>query len=900
MAVHEIKVTIGAKDEATKQIKAIDKELVKLTKQKAEIDVEADTDAAVKAIGEIDGAIEDLQRKRGEIEVEAKVSGALSALDDVATEAEQAERAAEALSRALGPELTAGADMDQVIDGFRRMDLSMEDIIQNADRLGGKLREVSSTGTGDLSASFGKARKGLDDVAGSADRAQTGIGTLRGVTDEFGGAAGQVGTLGAALVDAGETIQIFGQQLGLSEEKASKLAGVIGTVGVAATAALAIGVTLARTAMDAFSASAKHNEADVKAWADAMKDGGDGTDEMSANLQNLTRDAKESGGAFKPLLDALGFLPAAITRAVGGPEFGILADNIDGIQDALARAGVTSDTFWRLVTDERGTGAAQLRQMMKAAGASIEDQNAVVDAALEKTLAWLDAQDDEVLKQRLLRKSVDDATDSYKDFVDAKTGIEDMPETWDLIADAILRMRDGLPMTAQQLQAVNDLIAKGVPPDSIWSTGEDVITERSKAQADALDQSRDALEKWREEQEQSAQEARDFAVSLAEAEGALAEMASEFNIMARRGDALSSLFDLGDAPLEALQATQSVHDAIRDLGTFIRENGVPDIFDPNDLDASAFLAKMESLRTPIQQAVTEAFAAGGPAAATQVADGYVRQITESMRGRLTSDQVRTLLGLGDLQVKLDVAMNMASLEEARQLLSILTGLTGATPWTAQVYLDLAAGKISPAAAKILLAQNLGQLSVDVDSALLPPPGASTDAATREAEAYARAHPADMATSALTPSQASLVAARNAGQSFASRYPIYWPVQVQTPRQSTGFNAFRNPFGFDAGGRAGRYGGIAAERGAEILDGKYLATSPTYIPPGTRVTSRVRTERILRTRAVRGLRRYDSGGVVPAAPVTVNVSAAVIGNRYDVMRAVKRANLDRARLLGTRG
>ena len=98
------------------------------------------------------------------------------------------------------------------------------------------------------------------------------------------------------------------------------------------------------------------------------------------------------------------------------------------------------------------------------------------------------------------------------------------------------------------------------------------------------------------------------------------------------------------------------------------------------------------------------------------------------------------------------------------------------------------------------------------------------------------------------------------------------------------------------------GGIVAERRPEIIDGKYLVTQPTLVPAGTRVTSGARTARILRTRGPGGFRRYDNGGTVVAGPrtINVNVNAAVVGNRFDVARAVQRANGDIARLMGSRG
>jgi hypothetical protein len=101
--------------------------------------------------------------------------------------------------------------------------------------------------------------------------------------------------------------------------------------------------------------------------------------------------------------------------------------------------------------------------------------------------------------------------------------------------------------------------------------------------------------------------------------------------------------------------------------------------------------------------------------------------------------------------------------------------------------------------------------------------------------------------------------------------------------------------FDAGGTAGGEGGIAGERGPEILNDRYLVTGPTYIPPGTRVTSRKRTEQILRTNGVRGLKRYDAGGVVPRS-TNVTINAAVIGSTFDVMYAVKDAVKRADRLL----
>jgi hypothetical protein len=112
-----------------------------------------------------------------------------------------------------------------------------------------------------------------------------------------------------------------------------------------------------------------------------------------------------------------------------------------------------------------------------------------------------------------------------------------------------------------------------------------------------------------------------------------------------------------------------------------------------------------------------------------------------------------------------------------------------------------------------------------------------------------------------------------------------------------------------GGTAGPAGGIAGEAGPEFvrtpgMRRPVLLTDETLVPPGTRVTSAKRTREILRgVRVNRQLPRYANGtggsgmGTVVVQPITLN--AGVVGNRFDVMRAVARAQRDGARVLGTR-
>jgi len=100
-----------------------------------------------------------------------------------------------------------------------------------------------------------------------------------------------------------------------------------------------------------------------------------------------------------------------------------------------------------------------------------------------------------------------------------------------------------------------------------------------------------------------------------------------------------------------------------------------------------------------------------------------------------------------------------------------------------------------------------------------------------------------------------------------------------------------PIRFANGGTVGPGGGIAGEAGPEFISTPSgqsgLLTGAALVPPRTRVTS------VRRTRAMLG------GAFVTAAPINVIVNSAVVGDRWAVERAVRRATRDGVRLAGRR-
>lgn len=409
-------------------------------------------------------------------------------------------------------------------------------------------------------------------------------------------------------------------------------------------------------------------------------------------------------------------------------------------------------------------------------------------------------------------------------------------------------------------------------------------------------------------------------VAILDVERALGELGGAFGQLKLGEDALSSAFDVKDAPLKFLEDITNIHDGMRDLAKFIKDpkglkGNIPNIFDPNDLHAGEFLSKIKSLRGPIQQEITDAFATGGADAATATADDFVNQLFHALGGKLSKGQIEALLGLTDLQATIKVAVDQQSKATAEKELELFTQLRGGeTPFTATLALALESGKLSPGALQNILRQQFAKIP-GFDISVLPKTNDADSAnAVREAQTFMSdpAHQVDMVSVVGVPT--NIAEQHRNVNTLLSQDELSWPVELalapnaiadmqkqiaaaQLRQKVSDFFKF-----FDAGGSVPRRGfGIAGERRPEIINERYLVTEPTLVPAGTRVTSGARTARILRARGIRGLRRYDAGGTVASSTnvTTINVNAAVVGNRYDVMRAVRRAELDRQRLLGTR-
>ncbi len=882
MASGRIEQEIVVKVIGGKDVGALDKQIKALEKTKAEIVVTADVDDAQKKIDAIDAQLAELRGEKAELEITAKVNQALDALDTVAAEAKKSAAAAEALSGALGPELAGKADLDGIIADFQRMGFSLEEITANADRLGGKLREVGQKDvSGRLTTGFSKIDSSAKSAGSSASVLANAIGNT---AQDLGATAGLAGTAGVALGQMGEYMAdaaLSGEALSVVLTNFAKVAGPIAAI----TAVLGVVQGVMQS-----------NEERAKAAAEATKQYGDAMDK-SANdavgLSDVLRDNTDKMHDFSGAATETGEILKDVASNI--PLIGGLfkAPTVD-VTQVLNEIGVGFFEVGKAIS-----GNVHAWDDIHTKLDEFHDLGQITDDQLNQTTKFINEQRDAVKNaeetQHFQNIALGEANALYDELLAKKKPLEEFPEQWNKVFDAI---RDGTLDSQRATTAINFLANQlGLAPSDVLALALGEVDKKADEASKALEDNAKATEKWAKAQQKAADDA---AQAFADAQISIDDMASSFNTMARHEDAIKLAFDLGNAPLEARQAVVDINDAIRDLGEFIKKEGTPfgkkGAFNPRDVDAGPFLDKIKSLRTPIQQAVADAFSApgGGQAAGEATADAYVKQIVASLHGKLTKDQVRNLLGLDDLTATLKVAVDQESMATAEGLLEALTGLQGETPWTVQLKLALEAGTLSADAAKVIEGARLTQLGVDVPLALTEPTQGSKTAAKAAADRWMADHKVDMQTKVSDPSLQALIDARNAGQDDADKMPITFPSTVAPPT----IPWYKR---LDAGGTAGPGGGIAGERGPEILDERYLTTGPTYVPPGTRVTSRVRTTQILRTRGTQGLRRYDSGGVV-GGPTTmnINVNTAVVGNRYDVARSVRKAGHDIIRLYGSRG
>ena len=572
------------------------------------------------------------------------------------------------------------------------------------------MREIDKVEVRGVESGLGRVKAGTNEMADSARGANSALANMIGnATQDLGAMTGIAGSAGVAIGQMAEYIAdaaLGGEKLGSALKSMALVVGPI--------AAITAAVQIVSTVMGDISAEAEAAAVRTKAVGDAMEDTAVDAVGMAEvlkgstdELRNLNVEATTFAGLTSQYLKTIaGGLPL-----IGG----VIADSGEDIVEILgkanlsmydlARAGLVGSEGWKVFA----TGAREALAAGKITQAQFE---ALMEVGFKYSVATGKAADE----QKLFNVDLRAANELLDEMIAKEAPLEQYTDLWaTLFAD----LRDGRIDTEASATAVNDLAeALGKTPEEILAIARAELDRVMEDNAAATDKAAEAAQRNAEATRAAAEAAEELYIKTADAAGALDKLVRTRR--ERLGAKLTESLDIGDAALDFLGNTYDIRDGIRDLRTFIKEEGVPNIFDPDDVDAGPFLDKIAGLRDPIQAEIARAFEEGGKRRALTVADQWVQAIVEGTKGKLTAEEVESLLGIDDLRATIKVAVDQASYDEAQTMLDILTGLGGETPLTASIELALAAGDISPEAAKVLIAQQLRDEGVKVPAALKVP------------------------------------------------------------------------------------------------------------------------------------------------------------------------------------
>jgi hypothetical protein len=159
---------------------------------------------------------------------------------------------------------------------------------------------------------IGEAADETERVGRSAETVQRGIGPLRGFTDELGDGAGQAGIYANAIVDAGETVQVFGEQLGFSQQSLNRIASALGFAGLAVGAASAL--------WSAYTTRQREAREAAEATAEAAREAADAI--IAGEVADAAAKIAEEWGTLPVILDRVGISMSDVAGAIGEADMG--------------------------------------------------------------------------------------------------------------------------------------------------------------------------------------------------------------------------------------------------------------------------------------------------------------------------------------------------------------------------------------------------------------------------------------------------------------------------------------------------------------------------------------------------------------------------------------------------
>jgi len=445
MADEQVRIDVVADDHASKPIDAIAKKVDAL-EQPVEIPVGADTADAERDVKGLLSKVEGLARDPANILLASNAAQIAVQIADLLGDLDRLD-AADPMVEVKSQQINAlTGDLDQVE---------------------AKLREINGT---DVDIDTSKAKKGIDDVAKSADSSKSVLANMVGnATQDLGALGGVAGSAGVAIGQMGEYMadaKADGDKFGTILKNFAGVAGPIALIGL--TTKL-IGDHFAKLAADT-----KFNADQAKRFAASLADGADEAAVLRKELEE-TGDLKFKVQIEGPDIDvdAAGAIARAGLNLEQFAELGKLSkEGFDAWADGAERAGVSEKD---LATISLALAASYQQQ---AAAREIAANNATLlgdktmserDAVLAATEAQKANTDALNKGARAAQQTADDAAGLERSTMLAKRAADDMAAAWDALTGKL----DAEQAIANIGSDFDDMRAKGAEAWDATAKGAD-------------------------------------------------------------------------------------------------------------------------------------------------------------------------------------------------------------------------------------------------------------------------------------------------------------------------------------------------------------------------------------------------------------------------------------------
>jgi hypothetical protein len=631
-------------------------------------------DQASDVLDDVAEAAAKLEDEPVEMTVDAKIDQALSALQELAEDTIKAQTAAEALGTALGPELSGKVDINQLVVGFEKAGLSLDEITAKADELATGLRDVDqSAGLDNVSARAKAAADDTDKLTHSAQGANSALANMIGNSAQDLGQLG--GLAGSAGVAIGQMAEYAADAVLETESLGSALKSMVAVAGPIAALTLIVGTITGLIGQQQAAAAAAAER--TKQFGDAMNSASDDAeglaDSLRKNSEQLTEFDADATGFGGGVLEGLAKVGKAVPL-LGG----LIGDTGQDFQDLVTimnASGVSIYDFSQALQDGGKVGSDFERQIRAAANAGkiTDDQYAAMSDALRK---YSKSVADANAQQKLFNVDQKEANAILGDLTTQADPLSKMGSTWQtLFAD----MADGSIDTKAAADAVNQLAAGlGLSQEQVIKFAQQHLADDLKAQAEAA--------------EQAAQAAQDYATVLASSDWG----ASTVNA------AVAGYQQLAAAQFGLTDINSAVQASYDDLSESVKKNGFT--FDVTTQKGRDNQKQLEGLYQTLLPQLSAAFADSGGSIDTFGAkmDDLRSQVFQQLDTQtgLTKDQINEVisrLGVFDGSTY-SSTFQLLGTEDATTKLGLLSGVISSLPPVTQkqVALDIIAG--DPAAA----------------------------------------------------------------------------------------------------------------------------------------------------------------------------------------------------------